>query len=79
MKEDKDVLMEGLWLLYQAEGAPRNISIEQFCMKNDVNYHEFYKWYKSTHHDIYQLQIDGGLDNITAGNYNGYTFKRVTG
>ncbi len=53
MKEDKDRLMEGLWMLYQAGGSPRNISIEQFCMNNDVNYNEFYKWYKSMHHGVY--------------------------
>ena len=35
MKEDNDRLMEELWMLYKAEEAPRNISIEQFCMNND--------------------------------------------
>ena len=59
MKEEKDRLMEGLWMLYQVEGAPRNISIDQFCMNNDVNYNEFYKWYKSMYHGVYELQIDG--------------------
>ena len=43
MKEEKERLMEALWMLYQAEGSPRNISIEQFCMNNDVNYNDFYK------------------------------------
>ena len=43
MKEEKERLMEALWTLYQAEGSPRNISIEQFCMNNDVNYNDFYK------------------------------------
>ena len=62
MKEEKDRLMEGLWMLYQAEGAPHNISIEHFCMNNAVNYNEFYKWYKSMHHGIYELQIDGMPD-----------------
>ncbi len=66
MKEDEDRLMEGLWMLYQAEGAPRNISIEKFCMNNDVNYNEFYKWYKSMHHGVYELQIDGSPDNVKA-------------
>jgi len=64
MKEDKDRLMEGLWMLYEAEGAPRNISMEQLCMDNNVNYNEFYKWYKSMHHGVYQLKIDGKPDNI---------------
>lgn len=55
MKEDKDRLMDGLWILFQAEGELRNISIEHFCMDNNVNYNEFYKWYKSMHHGVHQL------------------------
>jgi hypothetical protein len=35
MKEEKDRLMDGLWMLYQAEGLSCDISIEQFCMNND--------------------------------------------
>ena len=31
-----------------------------------MNYNEFYKWYKSMHHGIYQLQIDGRPDNTKA-------------
>ena len=27
---------ESLWFLYQAEGLPKNISIEEFCTKNGV-------------------------------------------
>ena len=46
MKEEKDRLMEGLWMLYQAEGVLRNISIEQFCMNNDVNFY-FVKFFES--------------------------------
>jgi len=55
MKEEKERLMEGLWMLYQVEGSPRDIFIEQFCMNNDVNYNDFYKWYNSMHHSIYPL------------------------
>ena len=35
MKEEKDRLREGLWMLYQAEGLSCDISIEQFCMNID--------------------------------------------
>jgi len=35
-------------------------------MNNDVNYNEFYKWSKSIHHGIYELQIDGLPDSIKA-------------
>ena len=27
---------ESLWFLYQAEGLPKNISIEEFCTKHGV-------------------------------------------
>ena len=69
MIEEKERLMEGLWMFYQAEGSPRNISVEQFFMNNDVNYNEFYKWDKSMHHGIYELQIDGLPDSKS------YNFK----
>lgn len=49
-------------MLYQAEGTLRNISIDEFCMNNDVNYNEFFKWYKSMRYGIYELQIDGRSD-----------------
>ena len=28
---------ESLWFLYQAEGLPKNISIEEFCTKHGVS------------------------------------------
>lgn len=55
MKVDKDRLMEGLWMLYQAELVPRDISIDQFCMNNDVKYNEFYKWYESMHQGVIRI------------------------
>ena len=61
MKEDKDRLMEGLWMLYEAEGVLWNISIGQFFMENNVNYNEFYKWYKSMYQGVYQLQMRADL------------------
>jgi hypothetical protein len=32
---------ESLWFLYQAEGLPKNISIEEFCTKHGVDYPTF--------------------------------------
>ena len=37
---------ESLWFLYQAEGLPKNISIEEFCTKHGVDYPTFDKWYR---------------------------------
>jgi len=39
---------ESLWFLYQAEGLPKNISIEEFCTKHGVDYPTFETWYKKT-------------------------------
>ena len=35
---------ESLWFLYQAEGLPKNISIEEFCTQHGVDFPTFDKW-----------------------------------
>ena len=50
---------EKCWFLYQSEGHPRNISIEEFCLKQGVPVNEFNKWYRDTHKRIYPVQVDG--------------------
>ena len=48
---------ESLWFLYQAEGLPKNISIEEFCTKHGVDYPTFDKWYKKTHKRIFPVMV----------------------
>ena len=48
---------ESLWFLYQAEGLPKNLSIEEFCEKHGVDYLTFNKWYKKTHKKVYPVTI----------------------
>lgn len=50
---------ESLWFLYQAEGLPKNLSIEEFCEKHGVDYLTFNKWYKKTHKKVYPVTITG--------------------
>ena len=50
---------EKCWFLYQSEGLPHNISIEEFCFKQGVPVNEFNKWYRDTHKRIYPVQVDG--------------------
>ncbi len=50
---------ESLWFLYQAEGLPKNISIEEFCTKHGVDYPTFDKWYKKTHKKVYPVTVMG--------------------
>ena len=50
---------ESLWFLYQAEGLPRNISIEEFCAKHGVDFPTFDKWYRKTHKKVYPIAVTG--------------------
>lgn len=50
---------ESLWFLYQAEGLPKNISIEEFCTKHGVDYPTFDKWYRKTHKKVYPVTVMG--------------------
>lgn len=50
---------EKCWFLYQTEGVPHDLSIEQFCLKQGVPVNEFNKWYRDTHKRIHPIQVDG--------------------
>ena len=50
---------EKCWFLYQSEGLPHDMSIEQFCIKQGVPVNEFNKWYRDTHKRIHPIQVDG--------------------
>ena len=53
----------------QAEGLPKNISIEEFldepsgkaerCTKHGVDYLTFETWYKMTHKKVYPVTVTG--------------------
>ena len=50
---------EKCWFLYQSEGLPHNLSIEEFCLKQGVPVNEFNKWYRDTHKRIHPIRVDG--------------------
>jgi len=50
---------ESLWFLYQAEGLPKNISIEEFCKKHGVDYPTFDTWYRKTHKKVCPVVVNG--------------------
>ena len=50
---------EKCWFLYQSEGLPHNLSIEEFCLKQGVPVNEFNKWFKTTHKRIHPVHVDG--------------------
>ena len=59
---------EKCWFLYQSEGLPYNLSIEEFCLKQGVPVNEFNKWYRDTHKRIHPIQVDGAPASEAKGN-----------
>ena len=45
MFSEKD--FERLWFLYKTEGEPNGVSINSFCIGNNIPYTAFYDWFKS--------------------------------
>ena len=54
---------ERLFLRYKLEGVPSGVSIEQFCLSNQVPYNLFSKWYKDTRKKIVPIQVLGAPSN----------------
>lgn len=50
---------EKLWFLYKTEGEPHQISINEFCLKQGVEYTKFYAWYKRTKKQVVPVTIEG--------------------
>ena len=67
---------ESLWFLYQAEGLPKNISIEEFCTKHGVDFPAFDKWYKSTHKKVHSVVVTGMPAGEEADGYHRYGARR---
>lgn len=44
MFSEKD--FERLWFLYKTEGEPKGVSINSFCISNNIPYTAFYDWFK---------------------------------
>lgn len=51
--------LERFYFQYQPEAVSDGISLQSFCLKNNVPYNIFYKWYKDTRRKIVEVQVDG--------------------
>ena len=51
--------LERLWFLYKTEGEPKGISINSFCVTNNVPYTVFYDWYKKTQKKAVPVEVVG--------------------
>lgn len=50
---------EKLWFLYKAEGEPKGISINSFCLSQGVPYRDFNTWFVKSRKKIVPVQIEG--------------------
>lgn len=51
--------LERFYFQYQTESLPRGESIQAFCLRRNVPYNLFSKWYKDTRKKIVEVKGDG--------------------
>ena len=67
MFSEKD--FERLWFLYKTEGEPNGVSINSFCVSNNIPYTAFYDWFKKTQKKVVPVEVEGIPEElIQAGN-----------
>ena len=57
MFSEKD--FERLWFLYKTEGEPQGVSINSFCISNNIPYTAFYDWFKKTQKKVVPVEVEG--------------------
>ena len=57
MFSEKD--FEKLWFLYKTEGEPKGVSINSFCISNNIPYTVFHDWFKKTQKKVVPVEVDG--------------------
>ena len=53
---------EKAWFLYKTEYEPKNVSINDFCIRKGFPYTEFNRWFRKTHKRIVPLEVVGAPD-----------------
>ena len=48
-----------MYILYRAEGVPQGESIQKFCIRNNVPYNLFNKWFRDSLHKIVEVKLSG--------------------
>ena len=73
MFSEKD--FERLWFLYKTEGEPNGVSINSFCIGNNIPYTAFYDWFKKTQKKVVPVEVEGIPEELVQ---IGNTHKDVT-
>lgn len=50
---------ERFYLRYRAEALPLDVPIKTYCIRNNVPYNKFNKWFRDTRHKIVPVVVDG--------------------
>lgn len=50
---------ERFYLRYKAEALPLDIPVKTYCIRNNVPYNKFNKWFRDTRHRIVPVVVDG--------------------
>ena len=50
---------ERLWFLYKTKGEPKGVSINSFCISNNIPYTAFYDWFKKTQKKVVPVEVEG--------------------
>ncbi|WP_297905110.1 hypothetical protein [uncultured Parabacteroides sp.] len=53
--------LERFYFQYQTKALPHGESLQSFCIKNNVPYTIFQKWYKDTRKKVVKVKVDGVL------------------
>ena len=59
--------LERFYFQYQTEAVPLGMSVQTFCLRNNVPYNIFHKWHKDTRKKIVEVQVDGVPSGSTIG------------
>lgn len=51
--------LERFYFRYQAEALPHGMSLQTFCLNNNVPYNIFSKWYKDTRRKVVEVKVEG--------------------
>ena len=73
MFSEKD--FERLRFLYKTEGEPKGVSINSFCISNNIPYTAFYDWFKKTQKKVVPVEVEGIPEELVQ---SGNTHKDVT-
>ena len=77
MFSEKD--FERLWFLYKTEGEPKGVSINSFCIGNNIPYTAFYDWFKKTQKKVVPVEVEGIPEELLQSDTIFHTRHSMTG